>query len=134
MNRELLTRLFSYYGIVLFICLVFLPGCDSGLSNEGGTSSGTAPSSPTGVSVSSGSAKGTIMVHWDALREAGSYIIYSSTTPGIENNKFRNKRRVTKPNFTISGLTSGKTYYFSVTALNGSGESGMSAEVSATAP
>ena len=134
MIRKSLTRLFSYCGIVLLICLVSLPGCDSGPSNGGGSSPGSAPSSPTGLSVSPGNAKGTIMVQWDAVREAGSYVIYSAATPGIENNKFRSKRRVTKPGFTISGLTSEKTYYFAVTSLNGSVESGMSIEVSATAP
>jgi fibronectin type 3 domain-containing protein len=135
MNRDLSTRLLGYYGIALFISLLYLQGCDSRTSpNSGGSSSGSAPSSPTGVSASSGSAKGTIKVQWDGVKEAGSYIIYSSTAPGIENNKFKSKKRMTKPNFTISDLTSGKIYYFTVTALNGSGESKMSVEVSATAP
>ena len=134
MNRDLLTRLLSCSGVLLFISLLFVPGCDSGASNGGGISSGTAPASPTGISVSPGNAKGTIMIHWDGIRGTSYYIIYSSTTPEIENNKFKSKRKVVKPNFTISGLTSGKTYYFAVTAINGSGESRMSREVSGMAP
>ena len=134
MNRDLFNRLLTCSGVFLLISTLFLPGCDSGASNGRESSSGTAPSSPTGLSVSSGNAKGTIMVHWDGGREASSFIIYSATTPGIENNKFKSKRRVVKPSFTISQLTSGKTYYFAVTALNENGESKMSAEVSAIAP
>lgn len=114
-------------------CLFFLVGCDSLQSNESGAAASTH-SSPTGVYASPGTGTGKIILQWAADKEVGSYNIYMSTTPGVRDNKYRSKSKSTKPVYIFSGLTHGKTYYFTVSAKYGSVESQMSGEVSATAP
>lgn len=116
------------------VSLLLLTGCDSTFTNGGISSPVTVYSPPTGVYATAGSKKGTILIHWDSVREASSYHLYTSMTPGVENNKFKSKKKLMRPPFLVSDLTSGKTYYFALTAAKGVHESPMSIEVSATAP
>jgi hypothetical protein len=54
--------------------------------------------------------------------------------PGVSTTTNLSKNSVPTPPFSQSGLTPGFTYYFIVTAVNDSGESSASFEVSAVAP
>ena len=134
MRYKILVRFLNCSAKYTAISFLLLTGCESAFTNEGAPALVTVHSAPTGVYAAAGSKKGTILIHWDFVREASPYHIYTSMTPGVENNKFRSKMKMIKAPFLFSGLTSGKTYYFAITAASGSQESPMSMEVSATAP
>jgi PKD repeat protein len=84
---------------------------------------------PTGVSAVGGNAQ--IVLSWTASAGATSYNIYRSTTKGGEGST-PYQTGITATTFTDTGLTSGTTYYYEVTAVNTAGESSTSTEVSAT--
>jgi len=134
MNREWVTKLFNNYGKSIFILYFVSAGCQNSFSTERSDSSPTLFSAPTGVYAAPSNEKGTIIVHWDTVNEVNTYHVYTTIAPGVEKSKFKNKRKSFNSPYRVSGLTSGKTYYFTVTAGNGPQESSMSLEVSATAP
>lgn len=84
----------------------------------------TAPPSLTAIS---GNAQ--VELSWQPVYGAVSYNVKRSTSSGAE----VTITNVAGPGFTNGGLVNGTTYYYQVSAVNGSsGESGNSAEVSAT--
>ena len=87
------------------------------------------PGPPTGVTASPGKKK--VTVHWDAVTGAGSYNVKSSTVSGGPYVVVASGTTSTRYNHT--GLDSGATYYYVVSAENANGESVDSAQVSATA-
>lgn len=95
-----------------------------------GCGSNTAPDAPTGVTATPGD--GQVTISWSPVSGATSYNIYWSTysviNPPSSGTLISN---VTSP-YTQSGLYNGTTYYYVVTAVNGSGESAPSTEVNAT--
>jgi hypothetical protein len=92
----------------------------------------TAPNAPV-VTATAGAA--SVQLTWTTPANGGSpitgYNVYRSTTPGGEGGTPFASLGVTTT-FTDSGLTSGTTYYYEVTAVNAIGEGAPSAEVSAT--
>ncbi len=101
---------------------------ESGNSNEASaTPNLSIPSAPTGVSATAGN--GQVVVSWSASSGAASYNVKQSTTAG---GPYTTVGSPTATTFTATGLTNGTTYYYVVTAVNGAGESGNSAQVSAT--
>src|SRR5581483_8061620 len=93
-----------------------------------GGSTCTPPAAPTGVTASSSSQTGAT-VSWTASSGATSYTIYRSTTSG---GPYTQVGTSTTTSFTDSGLTCGTTYYYVVTATNGTCASGNSAQAQAT--
>jgi len=88
----------------------------------------TVPAAPAGLSAKAGS--GQVSLSWFASSGATSYHIYRSTSRGGEGaTPIRTGVKTTT--FTDAGLTNGTIYYYQVTAVNGAGASGKSAEVSA---
>ncbi len=92
------------------------------------------PSAPTGISATAGDGQATIS--WNA--DAGvTYNLYMASASGVTKSTYSALTNgmqhigVTAP-YTHTGLTNGTAYYFVVTAVNGYGESGESAQVSAT--
>lgn len=75
---------------------------------------------------------GAMQLDWGAVEGASGYNLYWSTRPGVGINGRRIP--VNQPSFPHKELTSGTTYYYVVTAVNGGGESLPSAEVSARLP
>lgn len=96
-----------------------------------------APGIPASVRAIAGVEQAT--VSWDAVPTATSYNLYMASEPGVTKSNYATKpdgqkrTGITSP-YMVTGLTSGKTYYFVVTASNTGGESGESEEKSATIP
>ena len=93
-----------------------------------------APGLPTALAATPGN--GTVTLTWDAPASKGGspikgYNVYQGTRPGGETGPVNGTRPVTSP-YTVKHLTNGTTYYFTVTAVNGAGNSKPSNEVSAT--
>jgi hypothetical protein len=87
------------------------------------------PAAPTGLSAAAGKKRATLS--WSAVAGAASYRLKRSTTSGgpyavVASN-------VTGTTFTNTGLASGTTYYYVVSAVNAVGEGANSAQVSVRA-
>ena len=89
---------------------------------------GAVPPAPTGLAGTAGNAQ--VSLAWNAVSGATGYNVKRSTTSGgpYANVAANN----TGTSFVNTGLTNGTTYYYVVTALNASGESPISTQVSAT--
>ena len=70
-----------------------------------------------------------ITLIWDNMSNAKSYNLYWSHNPGVTK-KNGNKIANVNPPFRFNHAKKGLTYYFVVTAINESGESGESKEIS----
>ena len=110
----------------MLVELLALLGAQMGCGE--GPAAPSAPHAPTGVSVSPHRAR--ITVTWNPVDGADRYNVYWATTPGITKAKGTRVAGVASP-FEHQNLTNGTAYYYVVTAENGVGESGVSAEVSA---
>src|SRR3989338_2030534 len=119
-------RFFLLISVYSFF-IAFLNGCGSGQGTA--TPTGTAPSAPTGVTVTAGNKQ--VSISWTAVSGATSYNIYWLTTSGVT--KTTGTKVTSNTNsYTHTGLTNGATYYYVVTAVNSDGESSESSEVSAS--
>lgn len=120
------------FPIFFLIAALSLYACGRGGHKSGG---GVVPSAPTGVAVTAFS--GGVTVGWDPVDGATSYNIYMASSSGVTKASYQTlpageRNSVAASPFTHTDLSDGTTYYFVVTALNASGESAESAEVSAT--
>ena len=75
--------------------------------------------------------EGQTTLAWDNVPNAVSYNIYWGESPGVTKRNGKKIANATNP-YTMKGLKRGKTYYFVVTAVNNSGESNESEELSFT--
>ena len=105
---------------------VSLVGCDQ-LFGGGGQSS-SLPSIPTGLQAVAGNTQVTLT--WTSVSGAASYNVYYSTSSNSGTSGTQ-KNGVTS-GVSVTGLSNNTIYYFVVTAVNSSGESAPSSEVSAT--
>ena len=87
----------------------------------------SVPPAPTGVTATAG--EGKITISWNAVSDATSYNIYWSTKSSVTKTTGTKITNVTSP-YIHTGLTNGTIYYYIVTAVNFSGESVGSAQVS----
>ncbi len=89
---------------------------------------GAVPPAPTNLGATPGNAQ--VSLGWTAASGATGYNVKRSTTNG---GPYTNvATNVSGTSFVNTGLTNGTTYYYVVTAVNASGESGVSTQVSAT--
>jgi len=104
---------------------------ESGFSNEAAVtpSAPAVPDAPSAVTASAGKKKVTI--RWDSVAGANSYNVKSSLADGGPYTAVASGLSGTRYNHT--GLDSGTTYYYVVSAENADGESANSAQASATA-
>ena len=101
-------------------CLVILAGCGPGPDI-------TPASTPTGLAASASDA--TVVLTWSASTAASGYHVKRATTSGGPYTQLAAPASV---GYTDSSVNNGTTYYYVVSALNSTGESSNSAEVSAT--
>jgi predicted phage tail protein len=126
-------------------------GPASGAASATPTAATTKPGPPNGLTASPGN--GQVTLSWTAPGSNGGaaisgYEIYRGTTPGGESGTPVNASLVAGTSYTVTGLTNGTTYYFTVAPVNKaklqgakSGEAsatpteaGASASASATGP
>ena len=88
---------------------------------------GTPSAAPTGLTAIAGS--GSVALSWSASATATNYYVKRSTTSGIGYTTIATNAGLA---YTDIGLNNGTTYYYVVSAVNTSGESTNSSEVSAT--
>lgn len=86
------------------------------------------PAIPTGLVVAPGDSQ--ILLSWPAVKGAVSYNIYRSRFPGITTTTGYKIANAASP-YLNTGLTNGTPIYFRVSAVNATGESDLSVEVSA---
>ena len=89
--------------------------------------SSSPPAVPTGLAATPGDTQ--VALAWNASSGASSYNVKRATTSG---GPYTTVASPTSTTFTNTGLTNGTTYFYVVTAVNSSGESGASSQVSAT--
>ena len=96
----------------------------------------TAPGAPTGLTATPGN--GRVTLSWTAPAADGGagisgYLIYQGTNPGGESASPVNTSLISGTSYTVTGLTNGTAYYFTVAAVNSARRQGkVSGEASAT--
>jgi hypothetical protein len=70
-----------------------------------------------------------VKLTWDSVPDANYYNVYLSNSPGVSRRNGYKISNVKYP-YTVANLKAGATYYFVVTAVNASGESEESKELS----
>jgi fibronectin type 3 domain-containing protein len=85
------------------------------------------PAAPTGLTATPGNTQ--VALTWNASAGANSYNVKRATISG---GPYTTIASPSLTSYTDTGLTSGTTYYYVVTAVNSAGESGNSSQVSAT--
>ena len=114
-----LTNGATYY----FVVTAVNSAGESGYSNEVGMT--LIPSSPPNLTVTAGNAQANLT--WNASIGSTSYNVYYSMTSGGPYTKIVSN--ITNTSYTVTGLANCTIYYFVVTAINNTGESGYSNEV-----
>lgn len=97
----------------------------NGIDNTGGC---TPPAAPTGLNASAAS-QSQINLSWNASSGATSYTILRSSTSG---GPYSSVGTASTTSFSNTGLSCNTTYYYVVTASNGSCSSGNSTQAQAT--
>ena len=118
----------TYYYVVQAVNSIGTSGNSNQASATVGSGSVSAPAAPTNLRVSVPTAKKQLTLSWTASDGATSYNIYRST----DGSSFSSVGSVTTTAATNSQLSSGKTYYYEVTAVNSAGESAPSNIASGT--
>ncbi len=89
----------------------------------------TVPAAPTGLAATAGNAQATLS--WTAVSGASSYNLYQGTSAGGES-ATPVQSGISGLSTTVSGLTNGTTYYFTVAAVDAGGASAPSNEAQAS--
>jgi Fibronectin type III domain len=97
----------------------------------------TQPGPPTGLTATPGD--GQVTLTWTAPASDGGaaisgYLVYRGTSPGGESRVPVNGAPVQGTSYTLTGLRSGTTYYFTVAAVNGAKRQGNRSGEASAAP
>jgi hypothetical protein len=93
-----------------------------------------ATGSPQSVSLSGTGAHDVVLSWTDSSSGITGYNIYRGTTSGGESTTPLNSSPVTGTTYTDTSVSAGQTYYYVVTAVDGSTQSSDSSQASATVP
>jgi uncharacterized repeat protein (TIGR02543 family) len=93
-----------------------------------GSSSGTKPSTPIGVTATAQSSS-SIEISWTSVSGASGYHVYRATSSSSSYSQIASP---TTASYTNMGLSASTTYYYKVSAYNSVGESTQSSYTSAT--
>jgi subtilisin family serine protease len=99
-------------------------------SKKVGVMPAPVPLAPSGVTIAAGASPGVVNLSWNASAWATSYKVKRATVSGGPYSSGK-KALTTAYSETV---TSGRRYYYVVTAVNASGESGLSTQVTIVAP
>jgi hypothetical protein len=91
---------------------------------------GAAPPAPSGLTATAGNSQ--VSLSWTAIAGATSYNLYWGTSTGVTTTNGTKISGIATNSYTQSGLTNGTSYYYIVAAVNATGESAPSTQVSAT--
>ena len=108
--------------------VLWLGGCGSYSSGNGGGGGVNAPAAPSNLAATPGNAQ--VALGWTASAGATSYNVKRSTTNGGPYSTAVASPTLTT--YTDTTVTNGTPYYYVVTAVNTAGESGNSNQASAT--
>jgi subtilase family serine protease len=101
-----------------------------GMSAESVEASGTVvPAVPTALAAAAGNA--SVSLSWSAVAGAKTYNVYDAKSSGAEGS-MPVMTGLTSPSASVTGLSNGTTYYFTVAAVDAGGVSAPSAEAHAT--
>jgi cellulose 1,4-beta-cellobiosidase len=103
---------------------------ESGLSKKVNAMPAPIPQAPGGVTISAGATAGVVNLSWNASTWATSYKVKRSTVNGGP----YTKGKTAKTTSYSETVTSGKRYYYVITAVNATGESSLSTQVTIVAP
>ena len=105
----------------------------AGMETKSSRSAPTVPTAPQGVSATAGEHEGEINLVWKPISNARSYVLEYSLDPATANS-WTHAGVATAANKTITGLTSGKRYWFRVAAIGAVGQSGWSEHATKVVP
>jgi fibronectin type 3 domain-containing protein len=118
----------TYYYIVTAVNSVGESSASTQVSASTNVAPPALPAAPIGVTASGGANQVTL--GWSAVSGATSYNIYYATVTGVTKTNGAKITNATSP-YLQTGLVAGTTYYYIVTAVNGSGEGAASLQASA---
>jgi hypothetical protein len=116
-------RLVVFVEPMLAVCLALIAAC----GGNAGKSQASVPAPPTDLSATAGNA--VVALRWTASSSATAYNVKRSTTSG---GPYTELAAPTSTGYTDAAAANGTAYYYVVTALDATGESANSAQVSAT--
>jgi predicted phage tail protein len=119
----------TYYYVVTALNSVGESGASTQASATTSPPPPAVPAAPTGVTATGG--VNQVSVSWAAVSGATSYNLYWSRKSGVTTATGTKITGATSP-YVQTGLTDSTAYYYIVTAVNSSGESASSAQVTAT--
>ncbi|HVN19645.1 MAG TPA: glycoside hydrolase family 44 protein [Dongiaceae bacterium] len=114
--------------LTLLLAMVFLASCggNSGSGGSGG-GGGTPPTTPSGLTATAGNQQ--VSLTWTASSGATGYNVKRGTASG---GPYSTIASPSANSYTDTSVTNGTTYYYVVSAVNSSGESGNSSQASGT--
>src|SRR5579864_1388758 len=104
---------------------------EAGTATANGVANAAAskPTAPSSLNAVAGNSQVSLL--WAPSSGATSYNLYYSTSTGVTPANGTKLTGIATNSYTHSGLTNGTSYFYVVTAVNGSGESDASAQASA---